>query len=90
MFSGDWFFWKYKKVYEYLNAIMVSYSIDIFVGIDFVTDLPNYWKGDYKERLVGIQITFPGFGVAYTTNAFWAVYVPIRKIVSIGRGARSR
>ncbi|MFA5007102.1 MAG: RHS repeat-associated core domain-containing protein, partial [Candidatus Izemoplasmatales bacterium] len=87
---GVGFMWKYKTVNEYLNAIMVAYSIDVYVGMDFVSDLPNYWNGDFKERLVGVQLTCPGFGAAYTSNAFWALYIPIRKATSWGGGGRSR
>ena len=78
------YFWKYKSVYEYKNAVMNTHSVGYMAGVDIVHDYPRYRYMDLKARLVGFQISISGksFTVTYTPNSIVSYYIPLNKGVT--------
>ncbi len=87
----SWFFgyfWKYKNVNQYINAVMNTHSVGFGYGVDIVHDYPNYPR-NYKARLVGIQLTGPlnksqvfNPTLMYTPNSVISYYIPLNKHIS--------
>jgi RHS repeat-associated protein len=71
------FFWRYKTVRDYKNAVNLSYSLAFHVGVDFVNGIPNY-PYDLNGRRVGIRIVGFSFSILYTPNSIKSFYIRLK------------